>query len=64
MATEKQRKEAKTVRRDRQSALAELQAEWDRRLASLQAPDTATRVDAAFAAKGKIKNRSKAGPSF
>ncbi|MDE1930100.1 MAG: hypothetical protein KGI43_00945 [Alphaproteobacteria bacterium] len=64
MAPKKQGKEAKTVRRDRQSALVELHAEWDRRLASLQAPDTAARVDAAFAAKGKIKTRSKAGPSF
>ena len=48
----------------RKAALKELSAEWDRRLASLQAPETAARVDAAFAAKGKVRNRSKAGESF
>lgn len=64
MVPKKQRKGAKTVRRNRQSALAELRAEWDRHLAPLQDPDARARVEAAFAAKGRAKKRSKAGPSF
>lgn len=64
MVPKKQQKGAKAVRRDRQSALAELRAEWDRRLAPLQDPDARARVEAVLAAKGRAKRRSKAGPSF
>lgn len=47
----------------RKAALAELSAEFDRHLASLQGPDAKARVDAAMAAKGRVKTRSKAGDS-
>ena len=48
----------------RKAALEELSAEFDRHLASLQAPDADARVDAVMAAKGRAKTRSKAGASF
>lgn len=48
----------------REAAIKKLSVEWDRHLAALQAPDVAARVNAAFAAHGKVKNRSKAGASF
>jgi len=62
MATKKERGEAKTHRR---SPRADLEAEWDRRLAPLQAADAGKRLDAVMAAKGRVKRRrSKAGPTF
>ena len=48
----------------RQSVLEELSAEFARRLAALRAPDARARFDAVMAAKGRAKNRSKAGDSF
>ncbi len=48
----------------RQAALGELTAEFERRLASLQAPDTRKRMDAVMAARGRPKVRPKAGPSY
>lgn len=51
-------------RRRREAALKELSAEWDRVLAPLQEPGARARVEAALAAKGRAKTRSKAGPSF
>lgn len=48
----------------RQSVLEELSAEFDRHLASLQAPDARARFDAVMAAKGRAKSRSKTGGSF
>ena len=50
---------------DRQkAALSELAAEFDRRLAVLNAPDARERIEAAMALRGRVKPRSKAGPSF
>lgn len=48
----------------RKVALDELSAEFDRHLASLQAPHARARVEATMAAKGRVKTRSKAGASF
>ncbi len=48
----------------RKAALEELSAEFDRHLASLQGPNTRARVEAAMAAKGRVKTHSKAGVSF
>ena len=64
MATKKERGEAKVVRRDLQSAQAELEAEWDRRLAPLQTRDARKRLETALAAKGRTKRRSSAGSTF
>lgn len=61
MATKKEREETKANRR---LARAELEAEWDRRLAPLQASDAAKRVQGVMAAKGRATRRSKAGQSF
>jgi len=62
METEKQ-KEAKTLVA-REAAKAEVEAEFDRRLASLRAPDTRQRVEAVMAARGRGKTRPKVGSSF
>ena len=48
----------------RQAALAELAAEFDRRLAALKSPETRSRVEAVMAARGRTKRRPKAGVSF
>ena len=48
----------------RQTALAELSAEFDRHLAALQAPDARDRVEAAMASRGRVTPRPKAGASF
>lgn len=45
----------------REVSLAELSAEFDRRLAVLQSPDARGRVDAIMDARGKTKRRPKAG---
>lgn len=45
----------------RQASLAELTAEFDRRLAALKDPDAHKRVDAMMDAGGKTKRRPKAG---
>ena len=47
-----------------QATLAELSAEFDRRLAALKSPETRGRVEAVMAARGRAKRRPKAGPSF
>jgi len=47
-----------------QEALAELTAEFDRRLAALKAPDARDWVEAAMASRGRVTPRPKAGPSF
>ena len=49
---------------DRDAVLAELSAEFDRRLAVLNAPGAHERIDAVFAARGRTKVRPKAGPTF
>ena len=45
----------------RREALAELTAEFDRRLAALQDPEAGKRIDAMMDARGKTKRRPKAG---
>ena len=45
----------------RQALLAELSAEWDRKLECLNQPGAHARVDAMFEASGRTKKRSKAG---
>ncbi|HWK47805.1 MAG TPA: hypothetical protein VNT30_23985 [Stellaceae bacterium] len=47
-----------------QATLAELTAEFDRHLATLKAPDTGERVEAAMASRGQAMPRPKAGTSF
>jgi len=47
-----------------QAVLAELTAEFDRRLAALKSPETRRRVEAVMASRGRGKPRPKAGESF
>jgi hypothetical protein len=47
----------------RQAALKELRAEWDRRLACLNHPDAARRVEAMMDKCGRTKKRPIAGSS-
>jgi hypothetical protein len=47
-----------------QAALAELTAEFDQRLAELQAPNTREQIEAAMASRGRGTPRPKAGTSF
>jgi len=46
---------------EQKARLAELTAEFDRRLASVRDPDARKRIDAAMDARGKTKRRPKAG---
>ncbi len=46
------------------SVLDQLAADFDKRLAGLQAPDAAQKVAAVFASGGKLKKRPKAGASY
>lgn len=48
----------------RQASLAELTADFDRRLAALQAPDARKRAEAAMASRGRTTPRPKAGATF
>ena len=48
----------------RLKSLAELSAEWERRLAPLQDPKAGERVDAMMDAQGRIKRRPKAGETY
>lgn len=48
----------------RQAALAELSAEFDRRLAALNNPETRSHAEAVIEARGRTKRRPKAGVSF
>jgi len=50
--------EAKSRQKD---ALVRLTARFDARLARLQAPDAAAKVDDLFAAKGRVRTKPKAG---
>jgi hypothetical protein len=45
-------------------AIAELTAEWDRRLVAVQGPDFRKKVEAVMNARGRTKVRPKAGPSY
>jgi len=49
---------------NRENALAELSAEFDRRLAKLQDTGTGDRIDAVMAARGRTPTRPKAGSSY
>ena len=42
----------------------ELADEWDRRLAVLNMPDAHKRLDAVFAARGRMRRPPKAGPAY
>lgn len=46
------------------SVLDELSAQFDQRLASLQAPDAGRKATAVFQRKGKLSTRAKAGSAF
>jgi len=56
--------EVRAARTQEQSVLDELDRGFQARLAALQAPDAASRVDALFGARGKLRQRAKAGASF
>jgi hypothetical protein len=47
-----------------QTALAELTAEFHQHRLELKAPDAREAIEAAMAARGRVKPRSKAGASF
>ena len=49
---------------DRRAALEAVSAEFDQKVAALQAADLRERVEAALATRGKVRMRSKADPSF
>jgi hypothetical protein len=55
---------AEDAKERRRAALAELSAEFDRRLATLRSAETRSRVDAVMASRGRSKRRPKAGVSF
>lgn len=46
------------------AVLDQLSAQFDQRLASLQAPDAADKAAAVFRRKGRLSTRPKAGPAF
>jgi hypothetical protein len=47
-----------------EKARKELQAEWDQRLACLNEPGASERVDAVMDARGRMKKRPIAGPTY
>jgi prevent-host-death family protein len=55
---------AEGITGQREAALAELAAEFDRRLDALRTPGTRRRFADAMASKGRVKPRPKAGRSF
>jgi PHD/YefM family antitoxin component YafN of YafNO toxin-antitoxin module len=55
---------AEDAKERRQAALAELSAEFDRRLAALKGAETRGRIETVMAARGRSKRRPKAGVSF
>jgi prevent-host-death family protein len=46
------------------AVLDQLSAQFDQRLASLQAPDAVDKAAAVFRRKGRLSTRPKAGPAF
>jgi prevent-host-death family protein len=46
------------------SVLDQLSAQFDQRLASLQAPDAGKKAASVFQRKGRLSSRPKAGPAF
>lgn len=61
---ERLRGELGALRAQRQGALDELTQRFDARLALLQQPDAAARVEALFESQGQVAPRPKAGASF
>ncbi|MBK6674272.1 MAG: type II toxin-antitoxin system prevent-host-death family antitoxin [Proteobacteria bacterium] len=61
---ERLRGELGALRAQRQGALDELTQRFDARLALLQQPDAAARVEALFESRGQVAPRPKAGASF
>jgi len=56
--------ELASLRAQRQNSLDELTLRFNARLALLQQPDAAARVEALFNARGRLAQRPKAGSSF
>ena len=56
--------DVQALRAKEQTVLAELDRAFQARLAALQAPAATARVDDLFAARGRLKQRPKAGSSF
>lgn len=54
----------KVGKKQAKAILAELSADFDRRLASFNDPGIRDRVETVMVAKGRAKRRGKAGPSF
>ena len=46
------------------SVLNQLEADFDKRLSELRQPDSARKLDAVFASKGKLAKRPKAGAGY
>jgi hypothetical protein len=55
---------AQALRAREQSSLDQLNALFNQRLAGLQAPDAADKLDALFERQGRLVQRPKAGTSF
>ena len=64
LAYERLLRELDALKTHQQSALDELTQRFDARLALLQQPDAATKVEALFKARGKFARRPKVGASF
>lgn len=56
--------EVAALKAQRQGVIDELTQRFDARLAQLQLPDAAARVDSLFNARGKLAKRPKAGASY
>jgi prevent-host-death family protein len=55
---------AEALKAREQSVLDQLNAQFDQRLAGLQAPDAADKLDALFKRQGQLVQRPRAGNSF
>jgi hypothetical protein len=64
MGIRKMTKPHQSIEARRQTALTEVSADVDRRLAELNAPDAHDRVEAAMELRGRVTPRPKAGESF
>jgi hypothetical protein len=54
----------KDVKKRDREILAELSAEWDRRLGAVKGPKFRERVEEIMKANGRAKRRGKAGPTY
>jgi len=52
------------IQRRREAALDALSKRFDEQLEAMQSPDFREKIDAVFAAKGKLRNPPKAGETF